>query len=65
MRDICFVTGNQNKFVEVKKLIKNFNLISNSDLNIEEEIPETENTIKGIHFLSPIMFIKVWIIMFC
>ena len=52
MRDICFVTGNQNKFVEVKKLIKNFNLISNSDLNIEEEIPETENTIKGNSFLK-------------
>ena len=52
MRDICFVTGNQNKFVEVKKLIKNFNLISNSDLNIEEEIPETENTINGNSFLK-------------
>lgn len=52
MRDICFVTGNQNKFVEVKKLIKNFNLISNSDLNIDEEIPETKNTIKGNSFLK-------------
>ena len=52
MRDICFVTGNQNKFVEVKKLIKNFNLISNSDLNIDEEIPETENTIKGNSYLK-------------
>ena len=52
MRDICFVTGNHNKFDEVKKLIKNFNLISNSDLNIEEEIPETENTIKGNSFLK-------------
>ena len=50
MRDICFVTGNQNKFVEVKKLIKNFNLISNSDLNIDEEIPETENTIKAVSY---------------
>ena len=45
-------SNNQNKFVEVKKLIKNFNLISNSDLNIEEEIPETENTIKGNSFLK-------------
>ena len=52
MRDICFVTGNHNKFVEVKKLIKNFNLISNSDLNIDEEIPEIENTIKGNSFLK-------------
>ena len=41
-----------NKFDEVKKLIKNFNLISNSDLNIDEEIPETENTIKGNSFLK-------------
>ena len=40
MRNICFVTGNQNKVIEVKKLIKNFKLISPKDLNFYDEIPE-------------------------
>ena len=52
MRNICFVTGNQNKVIEVKKLIKNFKLISPKDLNFYDEIPETENTIKGNSFLK-------------
>tara|TARA_Y100000768_G_scaffold114414_2_gene84386 strand:- start:762 stop:1337 length:576 start_codon:yes stop_codon:yes gene_type:complete len=52
MRDICFVTGNQNKIIEVKKLIKHFKLISTKDLNFYDEIPETENTIKGNAFIK-------------
>tara|TARA_B100001057_G_scaffold497590_1_gene602153 strand:+ start:1513 stop:2088 length:576 start_codon:yes stop_codon:yes gene_type:complete len=52
MRDICFVTGNQNKIIEVEKLIKNFKIISNKDLNFYDEIPETENTIKGNAFIK-------------
>tara|TARA_Y100000748_G_C15185688_1_gene367395 strand:+ start:13 stop:588 length:576 start_codon:yes stop_codon:yes gene_type:complete len=52
MRNICFVTGNQNKIIEVEKLIKNFKLISTKDLNFYDEIPETENTIKGNAFLK-------------
>jgi len=38
MKDLCFVTGNQNKFKEVKKLVKTFNLISLNDLNFFDEI---------------------------
>ena len=34
MRDICFVTGNHNKFDEVKKLIKNFNLINRKNIDV-------------------------------
>ncbi|MAD59290.1 MAG: non-canonical purine NTP pyrophosphatase, RdgB/HAM1 family [Flammeovirgaceae bacterium] len=52
MRDICFVTGNQNKIIEVEKLIKNFKIISTKDLNFYDEIPETENTIKGNAFIK-------------
>ena len=52
MRNICFVTGNQNKIIEVEKLIKNFKLISTKDLNFYDEIPEIENTIKGNAFLK-------------
>lgn len=52
MRNICFVTGNQNKIIEVEKLIKNFKLISTKDLNFYDEILETENTIKGNAFLK-------------
>ena len=52
MRNICSVTGNQNKIIEVEKLIKNFKLISTKDLNFYDEIPETENTIKGNAFIK-------------
>ena len=52
MREICFVTGNQNKIIEVKKLIKNFKLISTQDLNFYDEIPEIENTIQGNSLLK-------------
>ena len=52
MRDICFVTGNQNKIIEVEKLIKNFKIISTKDLHFYDEIPETENTIKGNAFIK-------------
>ena len=47
MRELCFVTGNQNKINEVQLLLENFTLLSPSDLNHFDEIPETKQTIKG------------------
>lgn len=52
MKDLCFVTGNQNKFKEVKKLVKTFNLISLNDLNFSDEIQETDPSIKGNAFIK-------------
>tara|TARA_B100000886_G_scaffold338809_1_gene302514 strand:- start:1585 stop:2163 length:579 start_codon:yes stop_codon:yes gene_type:complete len=52
MNNICFVTGNYNKLNEVKSLVKNFNIISNIDLNFNGIIPETENTLEGNSFLK-------------
>ena len=52
MKDLCFVTGNHNKFKEVKKLVKTFNLISLNDLNFFDEIQETSSSIKGNAFIN-------------
>ena len=52
MKDLCFVTGNHNKFKEVKKLVKTFNLISLNDLNFFDEIQETSSSIKGNSFIK-------------
>ena len=52
MKDLCFVTGNQYKFKEVKKLVKTFNLISLNDLNFFDEIQETDPSIKGNAFIK-------------
>ena len=46
--DLIFATGNQNKLIEISKIIpKNVNIISFKDLNFDEEVPENENTIQG------------------
>ncbi len=47
MNKICFVTGNKNKLQEIQQLLTSFHIISLSDLNFFEDIPETENTIEG------------------
>ena len=52
MKEICFVTGNQNKLREVKKILKNYKILSLEDLKFFEDIPETESTIKGNAFLK-------------
>ena len=52
MRELCFVTGNQNKINEVQLLLKNFTLLSPSDLNHFDEIIETEPTIRGNAYLK-------------
>ena len=39
--DLIFATGNQNKLIEISKIIpKNVNIISFKDLNFDEEVPE-------------------------
>ena len=47
MNKICFVTGNKNKLQEIQQLLTSFHIISLRDLNVFEDIPETENTIEG------------------
>lgn len=45
--DLIFATGNQNKLIEINKIIpKNVNIISFKDLKFDEEVPENENTIE-------------------
>lgn len=52
MTEICFVTSNNNKIKEVQSLIKNQKLISLKDLNFNQEIKETESTIKKNSFIK-------------
>ncbi|MBK7172529.1 MAG: non-canonical purine NTP diphosphatase [Bacteroidales bacterium] len=48
MKNLVFATNNQHKLHEIKLLLKGkFNIQSLQDLNILEEIPETENTLEG------------------
>lgn len=48
MKNLVFATNNQHKLHEIKLLLKDkFNIQSLQDLNILEEIPETENTLEG------------------
>lgn len=45
--DLIFATANQNKLIEINKIIpNNVNIISFEDLKFDEEVPENENTIK-------------------
>ena len=52
MKEICFVTGNRNKLTEVKKLLSNYKVLSLSDINFFQDIPETEKTLQGNAFLK-------------
>jgi len=46
--DIVFATHNKNKFYEVEKILpKNINLLSLDNINCNEEIIETADTIEG------------------
>ena len=47
MNEICFVTGNKNKLREVQNLLTNYKIVSLDELNLSEDIAETENTIQG------------------
>ena len=45
---LIFATNNKHKLEEVKKILGNrFEILSLKDINCFEEIPETQNTIKG------------------
>ena len=52
MKEICFVTGNKNKFKEVRKILNNHLLISLNDLKFNDEIPENKPTIQENAFLK-------------
>ena len=46
--DLIFATGNQNKLLEINKIIpNNVRIISLKDLKFSDDIPENENTIEG------------------
>ena len=47
MRKLVFATNNQNKLKEIKLAVDNIEVIGLKDLDINEEIPETGNTLKA------------------
>lgn len=48
MKNLVFATNNQHKLVEVKAILEpDFKILSLSDLNCNDEIPETANTLEG------------------
>ncbi len=47
MKEICFATHNLNKLKEIQKLLPEFKIVSLTDINCNEEIPETRDTIEG------------------
>ncbi len=46
MQKIIFVTGNPNKLKEIKSAINSFEIVGLKDLGINEEIPETGDSLK-------------------
>ena len=46
LKKIVFATGNQNKLKEVKSAVDGFKIVGLTDLDINEEIPETGTTLK-------------------
>lgn len=49
---IVFATHNKNKLEEVRKMLPNIQLLSLTDINCHDEIPETSNTLKGNSILK-------------
>ena len=47
MKKLVFATNNINKLKEIKFAINNFEVIGLKDLDVDEEIPETGNTLKA------------------
>ena len=51
--DIVFATNNKNKIKEITSLLnQNINILSLSDINFFDEIPETSDTLKGNAFIK-------------
>lgn len=44
---LVFATNNQNKLEEVRAMLTNFEIVSLSEIDCFEEIPETANTLEG------------------
>lgn len=49
---IVFATHNKNKLMEVKKMLPNIEILSLTDINCHDEIPETSDTLKGNSILK-------------
>lgn len=48
MKNIVFATNNQNKLREIRDIVgSKYNILSLSDINCHEDIPETADTIEG------------------
>lgn len=48
MKNIVFVTNNKNKLREIRDIVgSRYNILSLSDINCHEDIPETADTIEG------------------
>jgi XTP/dITP diphosphohydrolase len=50
MKKILFATNNINKLKEIRSSVQKYKIVSLKDLNINEEIPETGNTLKANAF---------------
>jgi XTP/dITP diphosphohydrolase len=49
---IVFATHNKNKLEEVRKMLPNIELLSLTDINCHDDIPETSDTLKGNSILK-------------
>ena len=48
MKNIVFATNNKNKLREIRDIVgSKYNILSLSDINCHEDIPETADTIEG------------------
>lgn len=48
MKKIVFATNNLNKLKEIRQILgSQYNVLSLSDINCNEELPETQNTLEG------------------
>ena len=47
MKKLVFATNNNNKLKEIRSAISNFEIVGLKDISINEDIPETGNTLKA------------------
>lgn len=58
MKNIVFATNNKNKLREIRDIVgSKYNILSLSDINCHEDIPETADTIEG-NALLKVRFVK-------
>lgn len=47
MNKICFATNNQNKLNEIRVLLDTLEIVSLSDIQCDDELPENQSTLEG------------------